>query len=204
LTTTTVIDWNAWRASYGEMTFADQARFYDVVHDQFPEQARFSTRILERFLEHVGVDRIDVAELGGWDGGFAAEILSTHPEIASWVNHEASAAAVDASICSDPRYTGDALEDWYWVRHHVCDLFVASHVLEHLTFVDVLRVFDATHCKWMYLQSPLGEEATSWDGYRGSHILEVGWRVLVDELAERGFTFLEDISHPWARCFEAR
>jgi len=195
------INWNAWRGSYDEMTFADQALFYDRVFEEFPEQARFSTRVFDRFLSFIAAERLDVVELGGWDGGFAAEILPAHPEIAHWVNHEISAAAVEASVCSDPRFQGRALSDWYWQRDYAYHLFVASHVLEHLKFADVLRVFDATHAYWLYLQAPLGEEAMNWHGYHGSHILEVGWREIGEALNERGYELIAGISEPTARCF---
>lgn len=207
MTTTTAIDWNAWRASYDEMTFADQQEFYDRVFEEFPEQARFSTRVLGRLLTHIvhiPETSLDVVELGGWNGGFASETLADYPEIASWTNHEVSAAAVEASVCDDARFRGKALQDWYWHHHHVCDIFVSSHVLEHLKLVDVLRVFDVTSAKWMYLQSPLGEDASDWTNYRGSHVLEVGWRVLVEELDAQGYDLLTGISEPWARCFERR
>lgn len=204
MTTAIAIDWNVWRASYDEMTFADQQTFYDRVFEDFPEQARFSTRVLGRLLTHIPKSSLDVVELGGWDGGFASEILADCSEIASWTNHEISAAAVEASVCDDPRFRGKALKDWYWNHHHVCDLFVSSHVIEHLKLTDVLRVFDVTHAKWLYLQSPLGEDASNWNGYRGSHILEVGWRRLVEELDARGFDLIPGISEPWARCFERR
>ena len=199
------IDWNAWRASYDEMTFADQQAFYDRVHEAHPEQARFSTRVLGRLLTHIAhIPRSDISvvELGGWNGGFAAAMLEDYPEVANWVNHEASSAAVEANVCDDSRYTGHALEDWYWRRHYVCDLFVASHVLEHLKLADVLKVFDATHARWLYLQAPLGEEATDWTNYHGSHILEVGWREIGEALTERGYELLAEISEPTARCFE--
>jgi len=201
VTTAVAIDWNAWRERYDEMTFADQQAFYDQVFEQFPEQARFSTRVLDRFLAHIAAERLDVVELGGWNGGFATEILPRHPEIASWVNCEISLAAIAGSVCMDPRYHGRALGEWYWQRHVVTDLFVASHVLEHLKLRDVLKVFDATHAKWLYLQSPLGEEASNWRNYRGSHILEVGWRALGEALTERGFALLHAISEPTARCY---
>lgn len=215
MTTATAINWNAWRSRYDEMTFADQVTFYDLVFDDFPEQGRFSTRVLGRLLEGPIGDEVrplgwssipplSVVELGGWNGGFASEILPEHPEIRKWRNYEVSAAAVAATVCEDGRYQGIALRDWYWAEEHSADIFVASHVLEHLKLRDVLATFDATDARWLYLQAPLGEEATDWTNYRGSHILEVGWRVLGEELNKRGFDLIPGISEPWARCFERR
>lgn len=196
------IDWDAWRAAYDTMTFAEQEDFYDRVFEQFPDQARYSVRVLSSFLDEIAVP-VDIVELGGWDGAFAAEILAKHKPITGWCNSEISVAAAEATVCDDARYSLHVpLTDWYWTQPHQCDLFVASHVIEHLKLLDVLASFDATGCRWMYLQAPLEEEATDWTGYRGSHILEVGWRVLTDELADRGFRFLPALSEPFARCFE--
>ncbi len=203
VTLTVPIDWDAWRASYDEMSFADQRAFYDRVFAEFPEQARFSTRVLGEFLAELP-SGLEVVELGGWDGEFAAEMLAASSKITRWINWEISQKALDSRPQHNKRYWRLALDDWYWNASHSCDLFVASHVLEHLKLRDVLATFDATDCRWMYLQAPLAEEPTNWRGYRGSHILEVGWEWITAELDARGFDYLPAVSHPWARCFARR
>lgn len=196
------LDFDGWRASYDEATFADQQDFYDQVHDRYPAQAHYaSTRYFEGFLAHIARP-VSIIELGGWDGEFAATMLPVHPEITSWRNYEISRKAVAESVCQDSRFEGIALEDWYWELEHAADLFVASHVIEHLRFEDVLKTFDASDVRWMYLSSPLAEEKRDWQGYHGSHILEVGWAELTEELRARDFSFLPHLSHPFARCFE--
>jgi hypothetical protein len=187
-----VIDWDAWRASYDELTFAEQQTFYNRVFDEHRGQERFSCGPLEKLLAHIDKP-LDIIELGGWDGGLAAEVLPRQPQIRSWTNYEISPAAVAASVCTDTRFRAVLLGDWYWRHHHVADLFVASHVLEHLRFRDVQKVFAVTHACFLYLEVPVGTEPRDWNGYHGSHILEVGWAVLGDELRTHGYRELKEL-----------
>lgn len=202
MTTTATIDWNAWRARYDDMDFAEQRRFYDLVYDLHPGQGQFAADALLDFLAYID-GPLDIVELGGWDGGLARAILAERGDI-QWRNYEISAAAVAASAGIGPGYRGIALGDWYWSEPHTCDLFVACHVLEHLRFADVLATFDATQCRWMFLQTPLADGPRSWDNYHGSHILEVGWGEIIAALEERGFRHLKERKIANVRCFGRR
>lgn len=195
------LDWDGWRATYDTWGLEQQQAFYDRVFVNCRAQARFDALTFHRFLDYIDRD-VAVVELGGWDGEFAATMLHSHPEIVWWENHEISRAAVEGSVCHDSRFRPVALDGWYWDSRHVADVFVASHVLEHLKWRDVVQVLDATTVRYAYLQVPLAEQPTCWNGYRGSHILEAGWADLTDELAGRGFVLLHGLSKPGARCFE--
>lgn len=199
--TLTAVDWNAWRAGYDSTSFAGQRRFYDRVFDEFPDQARFSVKALSALLARID-EPVSVVELGGWDGGFAAEMLRSHPHIREWFNYEISAKAVASSVCSDHRYYGVALEDWYWSHDHQADVFVASHVIEHLRLADVAKAVLATDCRFVYFQAPIGDAPSSWHNYRGSHILECGWTGVGDMMASFGFRMIEALSVPHVRCYE--
>lgn len=201
MSTATQIDWDGWRAAYDDMSFEDQRAFYNQVFETLPEQARASVKSLRSLIDHIGTSWLRVVELGGWDGGLAAEALREFPSLA-WRNYEISSEAVANSVCEDMHYRPVALDDWYWVANHRCDLFVASHVIEHLKWRDLLATFDATDCRWMYLQAPLRDGQTDWRGYHGSHILEVGWAAIVEALEERGFRLVDELTVPNVRCFE--
>lgn len=200
------ISWDEWRACYDGWSFAEQQEFYDQVFSAARVQRQFSVPHLDDFLNYVlEPDKtVTVGELGGWDGEFAASLLPNRAEISRWTNYEISRAAVAESVCTDERYEPVALRRFYWETDHHEDLFVASHVLEHLRFRHVCRVFDATDARWLYLQVPLGEGPRGWDGYHGSHILEVGWRDLMAELDLRGYELLPALSNAGIRCFERR
>lgn len=201
MSTATRIDWDGWRAAYDEMSFQDQRAFYDLVWEELPGQARASARSLTAFLEHIDGPPLVVGELGGWDGALAAEVMGGG-RVRAWWNYEISAQAVANSVCEAPMYSGVALGDWYWASSHLVDLFVSSHVIEHLKFRDVLASFDATECRWIYLQAPLRDGPTNWAGYHGSHILEVGWGEIMGALAGRGFRLVDELTVPNVRCFE--
>lgn len=195
------VSWDQWRAYYDDWTLDDQRRFYDWVFAEHREQARFDAKTLGRLLAHAG-QPVSVVELGGWDGEFAATMLGGPRPISSWTNYEISAAAVRGSVCVDPRYHAVTLEEWYWDGHHEADVFVASHVIEHIRLADLRATFDATDCRWMFLQAPLAEGPMSWQGYHGTHILEVGWQGVEEELERRGFELLDWLSRPMVRCYQ--
>lgn len=193
--------WDAWRVRYATMGVDEQRAAYDGVYVSHRDQARFDADALAALLTHTGAKA--VVELGGWDGALAATILATFPAIESWTNYEISSAAVAASVCHDPRYDAVALDDWYWNDRHDADVFVASHVIEHLSFADLRKTFDATAARWLYVQSPLEEGPTDWTGYEGTHILEVGWAAIDADLAARGYRLMAALSGPHVRCYEA-
>lgn len=196
-----VLNWDAWRAGYDTATVGFQREFYDAVFVAHPHQHRFDAKTLGGLLDYIGRD-VTVVELGGWTGDFAAAMLAARAEITWWENHEISPAALAASVCSDPRYVPVAAIDWYWTVTHTADVFVASHVLEHLTLRDVRQVLDASDVGFAFVQAPLGDSGRSWRGYAGSHILEVGWAGLEDELSVRGFRLLPALSREKVRCYE--
>lgn len=205
----TMVTWDEWRTLYDEWTVDDQAVFYDQVRDGYPEQARFDAAALGRLLDWIG-GAPTVVELGGWDGGFAAAVLAEYPDVAGWTNYEICTEAVRGGVCDDPRYEAVSLREWYWDRPHRADVFVASHVLEHLRLRDVRKTLDATEARFAYIQCPIDDHSLGgrragppdWAGYPGTHILEVGWGGLQAELEARGWALLEGLSSPSSRCFE--
>lgn len=201
MTATTRVGWDEWRAAYDHWTVTDQRRFYDLVFAEYRDQDRFDHEALGRLIDRAGRP-VTVVELGGWDGGFAAAMLRGDRRIEWWTNYEISQCAVDEAVCNDPRYLPVCSDNWYWDGRHVADVFVASHVLEHLRLRDVLASFDATDCQWMFLQVPVSEAGRDWTGYSGTHILECGWAKLHEELGARGFGLLDELSRPMVRCYE--
>jgi hypothetical protein len=199
----TRIGWDEWRACYDESSFADQRGFYNDVYREFPEQSRYSTRRLQALLDWMPAGPVSVVELGGWQGAFAAEMLEAQPRISRWANYEISSDAVEASVCDDGRYVGVALNRWYWDDRHRADVFVASHVIEHLRLEQVEAAIRATDCRYLYLQAPLGDGPTDWRGYRGSHILECGWGGVTAAAHTEGFVEIRDLRAPNVRCYEA-
>lgn len=194
--------WDDWRAKYETLDVTGQQAAYDEAFAEDRNQARFDDDTLRAFLDHIGRP-VSVVELGGWDGELAAAIFArTNGQVRRWRNYEISPKAVEATVCNDDRYQAEAPEHFYWETRHEADLFVASHVIEHLSLDHVRATLDATDCRYVFLQAPLDDGPTDWTGYDGGHVLEVGWTGLTDELEARGFASIPSLAKPTVRCYQ--
>jgi hypothetical protein len=178
--------WEAWRVAYPTMTFQEQKEFYRTVWRENRDQHGFNLPAFKRALHMTSGWPIRVVELGGWDGELA--LLGMTERISTWTNYEICEDAVNESLVEDERYQAVLLEDWFWRSRYECDLFVACHVLEHLTLADVRRTLDAVKFWYAFVEAPLRSDPISWSGYQGSHILEVGWDGLDEEFFARGYS----------------
>lgn len=180
-----VIDWDAWRHEYGSMTFADQQRFYADVAVAHPCQQNFDLPHARETFDRIEGDRLNVVELGGWDGALAEAMLDRE-DIATWTNYDIVGVP---QVCRRENYRLEVLDDYLWNQGQVHGhIFVACHTIEHLTGAELEKLFDALHVEYIYLQAPIGKESgQTWGGYVGSHILEIGWDRIDELLAERGY-----------------
>jgi hypothetical protein len=180
--TTTTLDWDAWRNAYHGLTYADQQAFHSAIYEQRPTPRHYDPVYVARAIEQV--QPRSVVELGGWDGELAVAMLDQYPTIAAWVNVEICKEASDAGIGRHPRYHPAHMTDWYWTYTWTEDLFVASHVIEHLSLTHLNETLANTHAKALFLDAPLHNKSTNWAGFTGTHILECGW-IGVDRLCDR-------------------
>jgi hypothetical protein len=185
--TLTSLDWDAWRQAYPDLTYAQQQDFHSLIYEQYPEQRHYAPDLVAKAIEQVKPET--VVELGGWDGELAHAMLDQHPTILTWTNIEICREAADAGFGTQPRYYAPRLEDWYWNRGPWdCDLFVASHTIEHLTVHHLERTIAATHARALFLDAPLGDKATPWQGSTTTHTLHTGWIGVTQICARHGYT----------------
>jgi len=188
-----VKEFDTWREMYDELTYRDHQTFATRVVKEYPNQKYWDKYWVMAFFKWVsgkiskeGFTR--VLEIGGYDGGMAAKVLKHSQQILRWVNIE---MVTVPRICKDTRYEVVVPDRWIWevVEEKVLryETLVLSHVLEHLRFRDVAKLVEmvATKCNWIYVDAPipLGRDGADWNGYHGTHILEVGWG-RVDNLME--------------------
>jgi len=178
------IDWDQWRAEYAELSFAEQQAFYRQVAIAHPEQQHFDLDAAVEAFKLVDEDSFTVAELGGWDGALAGELIARFP-ILRWINWDI--VAVEPQVCVDHRYFAVELDDWFWSERQSADVFVATHMIEHIRASELEELFDCLDVGYIYLEAPLTNEGQQWAGYRGSHILELGWREVTKLLTDRGY-----------------
>lgn len=183
------IDWDAYRAAYPTMSYAEVAAFHRIVWAEFPDQHHFWDAKLEEFFS--GIDARAVVELGGWTGQAAAAILARTPSIERWDNFEICEPAVLAPATADPRYHPFFPVGWPWESQPApYDTAVLAHVIEHMA-VGQLRAavawLDVAGVRDIYVEAPLGDKPRNWCHSTTAHLLSVGWPGVLAVFEAHGF-----------------
>lgn len=178
---------NKWRQNYRTMPFAKHQSDTDAIMlaHATPEQHIINSTDLRRCLATIDCAGKRVIEFGGWRGAMANAVLSEFPDLAAWRNHEICPSAQRDDHCRDPRYECVVADRFVWEtpRPSEGDIFVTSHSIEHITAEHLGLLFKwlPDSIKWMYLCAPIPDscEDNKWDGYGGTHILEIGWAQII-------------------------
>lgn len=201
-------DCDAWRAAYPTASYADHQAALSAVWAEYPEQRHFDVALVSSAIAAWSPRR--VVELGGWDGELASAMLDDHAAIASWRNvelcREAAASGAGLLARHGARYDASELGDWYWSRRWSCDLFVASHVIEHLSAEHLDLVLGATDARALFMDAPLADGPTDWAGVSAMHALEFGWTGVTAMCRRHGYALAWEREHAtdpasggWAR-----
>jgi hypothetical protein len=178
---------NDWRAAYDQTSFAAQQAYYNELALRSPDQAQYDTGPV---LDAVA-GATTVVEIGGWRGDLARDALAAHAGISIWRNYDICTWALAHSKLASSRYEGIALTDWPWNTDlQSADALVATNMIEHIRFAE-LEQLARQFPKYgiVHLEAPVADDASDelWKNYRGTHILEVGWRQVEDLLVGLGF-----------------
>lgn len=187
-----LLSFDAWRAAYHDLTDEEQRAYNDCIGAMYPDQNHADRQAVRAFLGTVPPE-VDVVEVGGWTGQLAADMLKLFPGVKSWTNIETSGVAAQHQACGSRRYRLEQPERWYWWHQddltYEGDVLIACHVLEHFPaddVADILRCFP--DARWLHVEAPLPDGMPpNWDGYTGTHILELSWQGLEALLAEDGW-----------------
>lgn len=198
-----MIDFGAWRNAYDDLSYADHLQIHELLWRFFQDQQHYDVATAQNFLSSIPLLRI--VEVGGWHGELAAHVLPNLPACESWVNYEICKSAANHPACRDSRYRALIPPSFLWECERVpLNGLVASHVIEHMRWTQLKKLFRwATNAKAFYLASPLPEDgsAPDWNGYPGTHILEVGWSEIESYLADLGLAELTHFRTHEVRCF---
>jgi hypothetical protein len=186
-----MIDWDAYRAAYPRMTYAEVADFHDRIWARHPDQRHCSPDLLAAFFATVA-SGVAVLEVGGWRGEMAAHILAQRPDLRSWLNLEICRGAVGQPVLDDPRYRGMFPPAWAWdmaliERHEVA---VLAHLIEHISAAQLGRLVPwlaENGVRQVYVESPLADGPRSWRRSTTAHLLEIGWEGVVALFGEHGY-----------------
>jgi hypothetical protein len=181
---TSPLDWDAWRANYGSMSFAEHQDFYRAVALAYPVQRHYDGRAVLEFLR--ATHPWTVAEVGGWDGALAEGFLTIVP-VVEWTNYEIAPNV--PQVCQNSRYRYQPLDRWPWEFEEIPgDALVLSHVVEHMLLDEFAALLDRFYGDAVYIDTPVvGDGRQDWRGYQGSHIIEEGWAGIELRLFSRGF-----------------
>lgn len=167
---------NRWRELYDDLSDAEQLQFCNELADKYPSQKAFKKEnynwLFARFPNR------SVYEVGGWKGELAKYCLENHP-IADWLNFEFCQKAADQSVVDDPRFRVVVPHKFRWFKDSikiVPDIFLSSHMIEHLSDDDCMALLD--HFRGtpiILLEAPIKPEGQTWNNFLGTHKLNMGW-----------------------------
>jgi len=173
-------EFDEWRAGYNTRTFADELAYHNELEAKYPSQAHYNEQAARLVFEICRPGR--VVEAGAWKANLAALILAEHTQMESWTAYEICTAAIEKTVCKDPRFsyvTPDRF-DWFsnWLKFIHFDLFLATHFIEHISnehFEGMAGAINAAQVPALYFEAPIKDDASDWQGYPGTHILTMGW-----------------------------
>lgn len=192
------IDWDAWRATYDDWTYAEHRAFYRKVWAWHRDQSNVHKDLVTAFFSAIPATAapLHVLELGGWRGELARSQLTDR--IASWDNIEICDDAAARPVFTDARYHATVPDDWAWkCGLPDADVFVAAHVIEHLSTPHLIALVDALPLgiRWAYVEAPLPATGVpDWTGYGGSHKLPLAWDAVETLFAGAGFVVTARLS----------
>lgn len=175
--------WDDWRANYDALTFEEHQEFNAQVAERYPRQQCFNATACREFLAERQPRR--VVELGGWDGELAGLMLPAFPRILDWANYDITPVT---QSCTHPVYRRVLLDDWPWNRVVAGDALIASHVFEHMRGREIGTLLDRWNVQSVFVDCPIDWQGHPWNGYEGTHILELGIHDLVGLFTDRGYT----------------
>lgn len=184
-----------WRKLYDTLTEQEHREFYDDLERYYPHQQSFTIGWWFWAFSHIQKKQnCTVLEVGGWKGELAERVLSVFGGISTWTSVELSREAIKKTICNDERFSSVAPPVFRWFAYGECppvDVFVASHVIEHLHNKDLLRLLRfLKNIPVVLFEAPISEFRNDWTGYHGSHILTLGWQSIDKAMKKNGFEHL--------------
>ena len=184
-----VAECNSYRLDYEEMSFSDLVEAHEQLYAEHPHQNYFNSLAASLFFSVLPERRWHVFEMGGWTGALAEQILDSYVGVKSWTNYEICRSASQSPVCARSKYLAPAMRRHLWdePRMDQYNVFVASHVLEHLSPRQLPKLLDAIeHVDVVYIDMPFFEN--TWQDSTSLHVLPMNTCDVGDLLRERGFS----------------
>jgi 2-polyprenyl-3-methyl-5-hydroxy-6-metoxy-1,4-benzoquinol methylase len=189
-------EFDTWRKNYDSMTIQQQIEYHNELEAKYPEQAHFNYENVKILLD-MSKKNPSVLEFGIWKADLC-EIALKDYQIKSWTGIEICESAIQKTKCKSPKLKYIMPDKFDWFKHDErpkCDVVIATHFIEHLSdehFVDL-----ANYCKGVpliYFEAPLSENGQNWNGYFGTHKLNLGWSQVIQIMANNGFEVVHHLN----------
>ncbi len=180
------------RENYDLMTFG---QLVDIANDslhKYPEQAHYTLPFVFQWIENHVPRPARVLEIGGWRGDLARDILSRYGFVEEWDNFDVISDQ-STQKCKDNRYRQIPLSDYIWNLDlsEKYNALIATHMIEHLKWRELLLLMRWIPAKiqTVLFEAPVVQSADNfdWTGNHSTHILEKGWKQIVEEMDKNGF-----------------
>jgi hypothetical protein len=175
-------DFDWYRANYEKLTFDDIKRLNVIWSHKYPVQKHcnldFVIKCFRRIISETGRDQLRVAELGGYNGELALDVFRVFPRL-DWLNIEIIAHN-PVNDLKNYQYAEYVLSAQIWeegldLRDR--DVFVSVNTLEHFPdneMREIVEYLSKNRPRYLVLSVPTVFGGLNWNGYFGSHLLEMG------------------------------
>lgn len=198
-------NWDAYRAAYPALSFADLQYLNDIWFRYFPAQNKYSLAQMEKIFSIIINRAKTIVELGCGTGFLALSMLSRFKGITAWTGYDISDVAISASVIPDGRYSARALKAWFYDTDiEECDAFVSTHTLEHMVKDEVIATLNhaAKKAHTIILELPSRRGLKDWKGDGSSHVLIMEHGEIGRLLSGLGYSTLYEKNAPrrWICC----
>jgi hypothetical protein len=183
---------NEWRENYEHKTYQDHLAIHRWLLDQYPDQNHSGplAGMIVKDLEGQ-TKSTRVLELGGWNGQLAKDVLKDISSIEEWDNYEICPDIEEVTVCEDQRYHVEVLPDFIWdltLDLTKYDIFIASHVIEHMSFAQFKRLMDEIHhIPVLFFNIPFPTKYGSWKNSSSLHVLEANEDEITNYIFTKGY-----------------
>lgn len=184
-------DFNNFKKNYEKYTFEDKVKINKKIGEMFPEQSNWCSKSLIDFFSLLS-NNLKVCEIGCWDGALAETIINFQNEkIKSWNGYDIPGSTKKYDDSS--KITLNILEDYLWKMDKIdCDVFVASHTLEHLNIEELdklLEFLSKNNVDYIYSDTPILE---NWKDTWNTHVLQINKERFDNLFRKHGYVSIKE------------
>jgi hypothetical protein len=199
-------DFDWFRRDYNRLSFEDLKYLYGIWLQKYPGQKYYDKGFFLNCItlasEELGKANLRVAELGGYNGELALEILTVIPSL-NWLNIEIIAHQPVNGL-EHFSYREHVLSSQLWDEHLNLsdrDVFVSGDTLEHFSndeFEKIIGYLETQRIRYLVLKIPIYPEGQTWNGVSAAHLLTMSVEQAAGVISKFYVLLSEQVGWGWA------